>query len=649
MPALREILVGVLVAHAAWAYFFLCGSIVTVGRTPISRISRGLAGVQIVLTTATGMAITGLATFVVGIFHEIYPVTALVWLLLLSVAFALLGDSPLNAKFWRSRATLWRSAWGWPFACIYLIALIMSIPAYLPDTGSDATSYHIPYAWDWAKAHYVYADAWLRLPYYANNWLLLDTWLIELGLLPFIPFLTWLTGLLSLLGVAAGIEAFAADYGHAWRSGSVAVAAAISVAANATFFNVLDGGFVDVQLGFFFLCCLLAVALATRNEDTSAVAHAVFCGAFLVGSKVSLIALLPVLLLAIVFALRISKAPVRAIMLACLALTLLSSPWYVRNFIEAGDPIAPTLNLALHGVDSKWSREDMKDQLGDLHTDKSPLGLLRLPIAIFSDPESHEYREHGVTLLVAFLFAPGIFLAWAILARRIDRYPELVIFAGLTLYAIAYWNITSHLARYSLLFYPALALFSALLLLRYFRNARAWVPLAVMLAAAIPSPAAANWYGAVWRNDYINEWTWYKDDTSWLEPRCAAYPQLEYLDNVLTPNAKKNSRVYGVQTNYMDLYFRERGITLIGDAFGPERAVDFAYAIRTNTVAKHASYLHIGAYIVPNEATLTPATRGLSYTDLATLDREMSARGYKKAEFPNGRYVVYVNPNLIKK
>ena len=61
--------------------------------------------------------------------------------------------------------------------------------------------------------------------------------------------------------------------------------------------------------------------------------------------------------------------PRRTAALAVLALLLLSSPWYVRSFVLAQDPVEPLLNLRLHGVDPKLSGDDLSAQVADLRTD----------------------------------------------------------------------------------------------------------------------------------------------------------------------------------------------------------------------------------------------------------------------------------------
>ncbi len=647
MIALRDLTLGLLIAHAACAYFFICGSMLYVFKRRELSTREGSVNplITVVLTIASGMAITGFATFLAGLLHLIYPVTALAWLCCMAIFFALRGDSPLRADFWVARAALWKSAFASPFALgLYALVLALSVPAYIPDTGSDATSYHVAYAFDWATSHYLNVDPWLRLPYYANNWLLLDTWMIEFGQINAIAFLTWLSGALSVILTYAAIVEFAPQpRARSAATQFVAVVGALAIAICPVFLAWLYNGMIDVQIGFFFLVFVVAVTALSKYRSRTVLLVAIICGSFLVGMKVSLIALLPLVVFGVSAALCSGAVTKRVVAIAALTIVVLSSPWYVKNFIQAGDPIAPTLNLALHGVDSKWSKADMKDVLGDLRTDASPAALLRMPLAVILTPNARAYRALGITLLIAAIFVPGLIIGLSLTnAMRVPI--ELQLAAAAVVYAIAYWNLTSNLTRYALLFYAALAVVVGISLLHLSKRRWQWAALPVAILLALPAPASAAWYRSLWYNDYVYQWTWYKGHDVWMEPRCAAYRQMQYIVDRFAKRGRKDLVVYGVQTNYMTLYFKENGVTEIGDQFGPERAVDFAYAIRTHTLGTYIARFNIGAFLVPAAASLAVSARGLDYDDLHMLDQETAALGYVRKDFPDNRYVVYLSP-----
>lgn len=646
MAALTQLLAGLLFAHVAWFFFFLCGSAllsIPAAQRILKDSSPAESLMLVVVTTAAGIAIVGLFAFFAALCSALYAPTLAVLILLLGTFCARIGDSPFKAPFWAVRFALWRRSATLGALLCYVIALVLSIRAYIPDIGSDATAYHTLYAFEWASAHSLVIDQWLRFPYYANNWLLIEAWAIEFGFIQFIPFLTWLCGLLSLLGAYSGIRAFAPrGVLKGFSLEITALLAVMGVALSPIFLKWADSGFIDVQIGFFFLSFALAGMAATQSRKPVWLWYVIVCAGFLAGLKVSLIALVPLTVAVIAFCGSALRFTGKQVCIAILVASALASPWYIRNLVAAGDPIAPTLNLAFHGVDSKWSRADMRDVMGDLRTDRSVTGLLELPGVMFLNPSSREVRDVGVTALVVTLFLPGILLVLAL--RRRGTYPDyMYLAAAMLVYALAYWNLTSHLARYALLFYAVLAMFTALSVL-HAAGTRGWIPIAVMALCVVPSPAAASWYQTIWTNDYVHQWAWFTGYDAWLEPRAPGYPQVEYIARLFAGAHRTDLRVYQVQAQEKALYFRERGITSIGDWYGPERYVDFAYAVRTHAVADYIRRFNIGAFMIPTASSLIPTPRSLSYADLVTLDREMTDLGFTKREFTEGRFVVYSSP-----
>jgi len=113
------------------------------------------------------------------------------------------GENWLSYSFWKKILRCFIGAWTVPALFIYLLLLILGVPAVLPLTFSDSVSYHLAYAVDWANAGRIYVDPFLRFPYYANNFLLFYSALFVLKLGSYCHFLNWLCGLLTCLGVLA--------------------------------------------------------------------------------------------------------------------------------------------------------------------------------------------------------------------------------------------------------------------------------------------------------------------------------------------------------------------------------------------------------------------------------------------------------------
>src|SRR5262249_32979011 len=145
-------------------------------------------------------------------------------------------------------------AWTFPALFIYVVFLALGLPAILPPIGGDPVSYHLAYAADWANAGRIYADPFLRFPYYANNFLLFDSAFFILKLGDYCHFLTWLCGLLTCLGVLAFFtpaELHSSNDSQRRRSFPFLYESLVplSLALCPVFLQYLNNGYVDVPIG----------------------------------------------------------------------------------------------------------------------------------------------------------------------------------------------------------------------------------------------------------------------------------------------------------------------------------------------------------------------------------------------------------------
>lgn len=648
---------GILIAHVAWAVFFTVGSVVRAAFSQTGleprRLSHAAALLEIVLSSATGIACVGLVSFFIGLFPAIYPVTILLFLSALgAVAFAR-NDSPLKPRFWLTRLRVWKSALSPEAGLLYVLGLVIAISAVIPDTGSDATSYHMVYAYDWATSHHIYVDQWLRMPYYANNWLLIQMWMIELGALPFVTFITWLTGLLTLLGVMGAILEFApqgpdnaaGDPGVGTRV--VAVLAPLTLVLSATFLLNMTSEMVDVPIGFFFLASCLSVMLALRGSKRYLV-DAVVCAAFFVGMKISLIAFFPAFAIAIYMLL--GQRPPKRTLVVLAAFALLALPWYGKNFIQAGDPISPTLNILFRGADPKMSVADFHNVVGNLGRDTRPESMLSVPLRIFSDPTAQQFREPGETAILLLLMLPGALLAYYALFRK-DLAPatSVLFLYAITFYAIAYWTNTSYLARYALLFYPTLAITIPVFALYVTRPIKyaVWAVAMVVILCAVPTPAAAGFLSdTIWHNRITQIWSLYHGREDWINTHNPFNEEVQYTASALIRSNQTKRHVYAFQLEITSLFFRERGITSIGDWFGPGRYHDFSTAIRENDLAGFIREFNIAAFIVPVGDYFSDSAYGPSRADMTQFDVEAAQLGYTRTLLPGWHYAVYLAPGI---
>src|SRR5439155_17785580 len=185
---------------------------------------------------------------------------------------------------------------------------------------------------------------------------------------------------------------------------------------------------LDVPIGLFVLIPILC-AYRTSSRlpfERELVVTAAFC----VGMKLTLIGHLPFFLISLVFACARRLRP-REIALLSLVLVGLSLPWYVRNLIQAHDPTPPIFNSVLKHPDPIFSQADAGIYATDTLTKTEPLHLLLLPFRFFSDPQSRNFREFGVSAMILLLYAPILFLVTQLYWRYRWRPPSRLVYLSI--------------------------------------------------------------------------------------------------------------------------------------------------------------------------------------------------------------------------
>jgi hypothetical protein len=649
MIAALQYATGLGIIHVAWAIVYLVGSIAWTprlgGPPPSRRAGDPGAVLEFVLTTVAGMAIAGLTTFFIGIAGALYPIAAAIAVACLFGAFILLGESPFTRAFWALR---WRALTALPSAgaiAVYLCTLFLAVPAILPETAYDALFYHLPYALDWATTHHIYADEWRRWPYYANNWLLLDAWLFEFGATPYVDFLGWFAGALSLLGVYGLVDALGERFPHLTRPQAqlAAFLSTLALLVSPIFVRWVDTGMVDAAIGLFFIASVASVVMAVQSGERRWAYYLVVCFAFFVGIKGSFLAFIPCAMGAVWIAMRASRQTARVAAIAAAITLLLCLPWYAKNFIQTGDPVDPFIKLALHQPDSKWTPADMSAVMGDVRGDQSARFLIGIPVDIILHPDSHEYREVGVTLLMFFVFLPGMLVGYGLLRGKDALLSTWFVFALLISYAVAFWLMTTHLGRYSMLFYPALAAFIGYLALWISREVRAGKILAfgLLICVAIPTPGGAVFLDDLWQKGAAIDKT-FAGSQAYLTTYEPGYAVEEYTSQALRRTSIPEPRVYTVGDEHLDYYYQLHGVLRVGDWFGRERYGDFATAIETGKAVDFLRGLRIDAVVIG----VAPAHPLLPLARIAKLEAQLAAAGYTKTQLNGDNHLIYLAPGV---
>jgi hypothetical protein len=560
---------GLLMAHACACAAFLIGSVVFPWPKTRDASSSSQIMLRVVCICALGYASIGFGSFVfaaLGLFK--LPIILIVYVLVLFGAAAFRRQYAWSPSFWSERLRLLAASWNVRLAIVYCAAIAIGLPAVLPNVGGDPIHYHLAYAQDWATTGSLVVDPFLRFPFWSNNFVLLYAIVLIFHGGPLLSFLTWSLGLLSALGVCALADDAIGEKRNAF-AGSIPVLIACALILSPMYIRWLDSAYMDVPAGAFAQFSFTCIYLAYRRRETFWLYGAAVTAAFLLGMKPSYILLAPLFVLSVAFAARNLHAGARTAGAAIVLLLVLASPWYARNLVMAGDPVPPTLNVAFHGNDGFISGAELRSIESDLNnTPRTPSSLVTVPFRAFLAPNNRTFREYGVSALLMLLFAPPLFLVLAF-GRHTALERPTILCTWMLLYLSLYWLLSSSILRYSLLFFPLLALSVALcmaeVLRRYPKSAAALA--ALSLLACIPSPGSAIWYREEARVYYRHLAETYTSDDAYLRLNDNGYAE-ERATARIFHQRRMHGIVYALGGD-MDYFFRQDGLKNAGDWVGP--------------------------------------------------------------------------------
>ncbi|HVA32806.1 MAG TPA: hypothetical protein VNG31_01585 [Candidatus Baltobacteraceae bacterium] len=629
MLALSHLVQGLVVTHLALLVFFSIGSAAFPWcdwESEFTNAPRLMT--RVVITCALGLSIVGLGLFALGLLGWLTVAGICVMLaLLFAAACAAWRSSPLRATFWQTRWRVLTHCWNWPLATIYVALIVIGSRAIIPDaTGySDAIYYHLAYAQDWANAHRLYVDPFLFFPFYANNFVLLYAGWIVLGAGAVVQFMTWLTGLLMALMVYAAITDYAQRRSTPlWRN-VIGLLAVASVISSAIFLDYAVLGYIDIPIGAMALFAIVAIGVALADRQPGWLVVSAVIAGFLVGMKASYIVLVPVFAIVLIWGAIVLGVRAKRIAAIVALLCVVAAPWYVRNLIEAGDPIPPTLNMMLYGHDGLWMNSEWDGIWSDMRTSKNPRALVTLPVRAFLNPTSGDFREYGASGLILFLYVPVLVaIAALIYRRRLDPYLAIVIFV-LTMFT-AYWFVTSSLLRYALLLYPLLAVCIGIFLLELIDWRPRLAPLALLLAVvtAMPNFWDSKNIKEFTRNDVLGDLhivLHYPGDTKYLEENDDGFVDAQVAMAWMKSHGYAG-KVYVISDNAFDYYFRRAGVTSVGTWVGPAGYFRLLQAIDAGEAPEFLGMLGTHAVLYSPQLMIDKNLEHL-------LARQLAAAGYR--------------------
>lgn len=572
---------------------------------------------ELVITSTTGIAITGFVLLLLGFLGLLNIVALGMWLVIELLLFKLIrNENVFGRAFWADKLHTIKHAWTLPTLLIYVVFLFLLLPAILPATAWDSISYHLAYAVDWANAARIYPDQFLRFPYYANNFVLIYALMFVLKFGQLCHFATWLCGLLSGLGVFVLINEEAPrgrDLGR-WLQWTITIKDTVlplTLALSAVFMKHLTIGYIDVPIGLFILIPVLCTYLILNGDSRNYEVDLLLTAAFCVGMKISLFLCLPVFGFSLILVLRRQQRRMSNLFALLALLLVLSAPWYLRNFLAVGDPIPPVINLMLRGEDKIFSQTDYENLRSDLATPPHLSDLLTLPFNLFTNTDSATFREPGTNLSVVLLYLPFATLFLMLFKSFRNKVGAGFVYVNIAvIYLLVQWLGISVLARYALHLFPVYLGFLgicfnfAIHYVQVIAQTQRRIGLALqtsllllLLALPVPSPTSKRFYGANLLRNYwqLPERLTNKED--FLRSYLPGYGSAQTSIDSLNATGNQHRRVLAVGFENLSFYFRERNVVNVGDWFGPGRYSDLMAAVDNSELASYLQKFEVGAVV----------------------------------------------------
>lgn len=353
------------------------------------------------------------------------------------VAVALVG-AVLALPFLPDEARRARRAWQaasstrWLLLAVAALLVLDTVLASAPPTSGDAIAYHLSAPKVWLQAGHIFPIWW--------QWNAFQPFSVEMHM----AMGQALDGGSAAMVVAALLGAFsaAAVYGLARELAGplVAAVAALVWVGQGMFLWEATGGFVELALAGFIALSAWHLVVLRRSRRLQEAAWAGLALGLAIGTKYHGLIFAPVFVLA---AALLADGPARRRGLAVasfLALAAVGLPWYVRNWIVAGNPVYP---LAAGTFGGKYldaaSRSDLQQSLGVYGLP----GIWRLPFFPL------EFLLHTGRYERGYSFSPALFAlppAAVVLGARTLRLLGL----GIVVYVVLWWEAMHQITRYLL-------------------------------------------------------------------------------------------------------------------------------------------------------------------------------------------------------
>lgn len=415
---------------------------------------------------AVGFGALALLVFALGLAHAFDR-----WVLRAIVAIGVVLAAPRVPGAVRTARSAWRSQDRVSRALLLLTGAILVVDIVLasaPPTSGDATGYHLTATSEWLDAGRIFPIWW--------DWPTFQPFTSEMHM----ALAQALDGGRAAMVTMAGLDVFATAcvYGLARQLGGARVGAiaALLWVGQGIFLWEATGGFVEILLaGLVALAAwhLLALARTRTLSDAAWAGLAVGLGA---GVKYHGLLFVPAAALAAAVVVRRGARRRGLVAAVVLGAALVALPWYVRNWIVAGNPVYPFASTLLGGryVDAA-ARYDLDQSLNAYGLP----GLWRLPLFPL------EFLLHTGRYERGYAFSPALFVLPLVAVATGGRTVR-IFAAAILVYVVVWWEGMQQITRYLLPVLPLAAVLAAVAAERLWRRGRGGrVALATVAAATV--------------------------------------------------------------------------------------------------------------------------------------------------------------------
>lgn len=494
---------------------------------------------------------------------------------------------------------------------LYLLFLMNSLPALLPPYRVDEMSYYLPYVKEWVEAGGITINPAMIFPIYTFNFQMLQSLGMMLDSVPLVHLLSWISGCFACLTILIFLRRL-----KVWEP--IAYCSALAFYLSPLTQRYLTIGHLDVPLMFYMVVSVFGIYFSRQTEEMKRfyLPSALICAMF-IGMKVTGLFFIPLfLMLAAIGQKRKHWLVFGIIFLA------FGSIWYLRNFIIAGDPISPAMNMLLERPDPFWVPEDYQMIAQDITRglSKNFTSIASLPLHMLTSTIEGPLRDWPFQGFI--LIFPLSLLTLIPLLKR--RSADAVV---ATWYAIVIWISTSYLIRYA--HFAALAavcsgLFLSLILDRFkIQNLplkTKWVCAAVVAFLLIGPNANALRY---FKNNF-NKPIPLDEKTHTVFYRYLGIDAIHLIQK-LSPLGIRGT-IYSFGYTHLRSYYQSAGFQVIGYYVHPFPYRDFKESLIQGEIYQFLKSAGVNAMVINQET--------LKEFDLTEDQVLHSVRQHRKLEIP---------------